>query len=114
MLDEWGRIDVLVNNGRYIGPGHMDRLVDTPLDLLDTHLDANVMAPLALSKLVLPQMLERGAGLVINMTSDVAWTDPPARPAAAAGDSGTRSRKARCTGSRACSRTKLRAPGYRS
>src|SRR5947209_5411851 len=24
VLDEWGRIDVLVNNGRYIGPGHMD------------------------------------------------------------------------------------------
>ena len=26
VLDEWGRVDVLVNNGRYIGPGHMDRL----------------------------------------------------------------------------------------
>ena len=55
----------------------MDRLVDTPLDLLEKHLDANVMAPLALTKLVLPQMLERGSGLVLNMTSDVAWTDPP-------------------------------------
>ena len=48
VLDEWGRIDLLLNNGRYIGPGHMDRLVDTPLDLLDKHLAANVMAPLAL------------------------------------------------------------------
>jgi NAD(P)-dependent dehydrogenase (short-subunit alcohol dehydrogenase family) len=75
--DTWGSIDLLLNNGRYIGPGHMDRLVDTPLDLLDKHLDANVMAPLALTKLVLPGMLERGRGLVINMTSDVAWTDPP-------------------------------------
>ena len=35
------------------------------------------MAPLALIKLVLPQMIERGRGLVINMTSGVAWTDPP-------------------------------------
>jgi NAD(P)-dependent dehydrogenase (short-subunit alcohol dehydrogenase family) len=77
VLEQWGSIDVLLNNGRYIGPGHMDRLVDTPLDLLDKHLDANVMAPLALIKLVLPQMLERGHGLVLNMTSDVAWTDPP-------------------------------------
>jgi NAD(P)-dependent dehydrogenase (short-subunit alcohol dehydrogenase family) len=77
VLDQWGSIDLLLNNGRYIGPGHMDRLVDTPLDLLEKHLDANVMAPLALIKLVLPQMLERGHGLVINMTSDVAWTDPP-------------------------------------
>src|SRR5690242_15347048 len=23
VLREWGRVDVLVNNGRYIGPGHM-------------------------------------------------------------------------------------------
>ena len=77
VLEQWGRIDLLLNNGRYIGPGHMDRLVDTPLDLLDKHLAANVMAPLALTKLVLPQMIERGEGLVCNMTSDVAWTDPP-------------------------------------
>jgi NAD(P)-dependent dehydrogenase (short-subunit alcohol dehydrogenase family) len=77
VIDTWGRIDLLLNNGRYIGPGHMDRLVDTPLDLLDKHLDANVLAPLALIKLVLPQMLERGTGLVIDMTSDVAWSDPP-------------------------------------
>ena len=84
VLDTWGRIDLLLNNGRYIGPGHMDRLVDTPLDLLDKHLEANVMAPLMLTKLVLPQMLERGHGLVLNMTSDVAWTDPHA----AAGNGG--------------------------
>lgn len=77
VLDEWGSIDLLLNNGRYIGPGHMDPLLDTPLDLLEKHLDANVMAPLALIKLVLPQMIERGQGLVINMTSGVAWTDPP-------------------------------------
>jgi NAD(P)-dependent dehydrogenase (short-subunit alcohol dehydrogenase family) len=77
VVDEWGSIDLLLNNGRYIGPGHMDPLLETPLDLLEKHLDANVMAPLALIKLVLPQMIERGAGLIINMTSDVAWTDPP-------------------------------------
>jgi NAD(P)-dependent dehydrogenase (short-subunit alcohol dehydrogenase family) len=84
VLAEWGHIDLLLNNGRYIGPGHMDRLVDTPLDLLEKHLEANVMAPLALAKLVLPQMIERGHGLVIDMTSDVAWSDPPA----AAGNGG--------------------------
>jgi NAD(P)-dependent dehydrogenase (short-subunit alcohol dehydrogenase family) len=77
VIDTWDHIDLLLNNGRYIGPGHMDRLVDTPLDLLDHHLSANVMAPLALTRLVLPQMLERGHGLIINVTSDVAWTDPP-------------------------------------
>jgi NAD(P)-dependent dehydrogenase (short-subunit alcohol dehydrogenase family) len=80
VLGEWGRIDVLVNNGRYIGPGHMDRVLDTPLELLDAHLRANVMSPLLLTKLVLPQMVERGRGFVVDITSAVAWMDPPAAP----------------------------------
>ena len=78
LLERRGCVDVLVNNGRYIGPGHMDRLLDTPLELLDRHLEANVMAPLLLTRLMLPAMIERGDGLVANMTSDVAWIDPPA------------------------------------
>jgi len=77
VLDEWGRVDVLLNNGRYIGPGHMDRLLDTPIELLDKHLEANALSPLVLIQALLPQMLERGDGLILNMTSDVAWTDPP-------------------------------------
>ena len=63
VLERWGRVDVLVNNARYIGPGHMDRFLDTPLDLLDKHLDANVMAPLVLARLLAPQMIDRGDGL---------------------------------------------------
>ena len=31
--------------GRYIGPGHMARFLEMPLELLDLHLEANVMAP---------------------------------------------------------------------
>ena len=54
VLQEWGRVDVLVNNGRYIGPGHMDRFEDTPLELLDRHIEANAMAPLALSQGIHP------------------------------------------------------------
>jgi NAD(P)-dependent dehydrogenase (short-subunit alcohol dehydrogenase family) len=77
VLDEWGRVDVLLNNGRYIGPGHMDRLLDTPIELLDKHLEANALSPLVLIQELLPQMVERGSGLILNMTSDVAWTDPP-------------------------------------
>jgi NAD(P)-dependent dehydrogenase (short-subunit alcohol dehydrogenase family) len=78
VLERWGRIDVLVNNGRYIGPGHMDHFLDTPLSLLDQHLEANVMAPLVLLRQCLPAMIERGEGLVVDITSSVAWTDPPA------------------------------------
>jgi NAD(P)-dependent dehydrogenase (short-subunit alcohol dehydrogenase family) len=78
VLERWGRIDVLVNNARYIGPGHMDRLLDTPVPLLDLHLEANVMAPVILAKLVLPHMIERGSGCLITITSSAGTGDPPA------------------------------------
>jgi NAD(P)-dependent dehydrogenase (short-subunit alcohol dehydrogenase family) len=84
VIERRGGIDVLVNNGRYIGPGHMDRFLDTPLALLDAHLEANVMAPLVLAKLVLPGMVARGRGLIVDISSLVAWADPPA----AAGEGG--------------------------
>lgn len=84
VLERWGRIDVLVNNGRYVGPGHMDQILDTPVELLDRHLEANVMAPAILTKLVLPQMVERGRGTVINLASSSGTMDPP-RPAGSGG-----------------------------
>ena len=84
VLERWGRIDVLVNNGRYVGPGHMDRLLDTPVELLDRHLEANVMAPVILTKLVLPGMVERGGGVIVNLASSSGTMDPPA-PAGARG-----------------------------
>ncbi len=84
VLAEWGPVDVLVNNGRYIGPGHMDRFLDTPLELLGAQLEANVMAPLTLTKKFLPGMLERGSGTVVNITSGAGYHDPPA-PAGSGG-----------------------------
>jgi NAD(P)-dependent dehydrogenase (short-subunit alcohol dehydrogenase family) len=84
VLERWGRIDILVNNGRYVGPGHMDQLLDTPVELLDRHLEANVMAPVILTKLVLPQMVDRGSGIVINLASSSGTMDPP-RPAGSGG-----------------------------
>jgi len=77
VLERWGRIDVLVNNGRYVGPGHMDQILDTPVELLDRHLEANVMAPVVLAKLILPAMIERGSGVVINLASSSGTMDPP-------------------------------------
>jgi NAD(P)-dependent dehydrogenase (short-subunit alcohol dehydrogenase family) len=78
VLHTWGRVDVLVNNGRYIGPGHMDHFVDTPIRVLRDHLEANALAPLALIKAVLPQMLERGGGVIVDITSGAGYGDPPA------------------------------------
>ena len=84
VLDQWGRIDVLVNNGRYVGPGHMDQLLDTPVELIDRHLQANVMGPVILTKRVLPQMVARGDGVIINLASSSGTMDPP-KPAGQGG-----------------------------
>jgi NAD(P)-dependent dehydrogenase (short-subunit alcohol dehydrogenase family) len=84
VLAEWGHVDVLVNNGRYIGPGHMDHILDTPVRVLRDHLEANALAPVVLVKEVVPQMIERGGGTVVNITSTVAYEDPD-EPAGAGG-----------------------------
>jgi NAD(P)-dependent dehydrogenase (short-subunit alcohol dehydrogenase family) len=84
VIEEWGAIDVLVNNGRYIGPGHMDRFLDTPMELLEKQIEANVIAPMVLAQLVLPQMIGRGKGVIIDITSAAGYGDPPAP----AGDGG--------------------------
>ncbi|HTH28497.1 MAG TPA: SDR family oxidoreductase [Sphingobium sp.] len=76
VLERWGRIDVVVHNGRYIGPGHMDRFLDTPIDLLRKQMEANVMAPLIINQLVLPSMIANGGGTFINITSTSAYGDP--------------------------------------
>ena len=76
VLDQWGAPDVIVHNGRYIGPGHMDRFLDTPIDLLEKQIWANVLAPLTINRLLLPAMIRRGGGLVVNITSASGYADP--------------------------------------
>jgi len=61
VLAQWGHVDVLVNNGRYVGPGHMDVILDTPVRVLRDHLEANVLAPVVLIKALVPQMIEQGS-----------------------------------------------------
>jgi NAD(P)-dependent dehydrogenase (short-subunit alcohol dehydrogenase family) len=76
VLERWGRIDVVVHNGRYIGPGHMDRFLDTPIELIRKQVEANFLAPLIINKLVLPSMLECGEGTIVNITSGSGYGDP--------------------------------------
>ena len=76
VLERWGRIDLVVHNGRYIGPGHMDQFLDTPIDLIERQLQANVIAPLVINRLVLPSMIERGDGTIVDITSASGYADP--------------------------------------
>jgi NAD(P)-dependent dehydrogenase (short-subunit alcohol dehydrogenase family) len=78
VLGGWGRVDVLVNNAVHTGPGSMERFLDLDIDMVTTKLEANVVAQLVMIKAVLPGMLERGGGTIIDITSAVATSDPPA------------------------------------
>ena len=76
-IDRFGRIDVLVNNGRYVGPGHMDPFEDTPVELIEQMFLCNVIAPLHLIKLCLPIWKRQGGGIVINITSSAGDRETP-------------------------------------
>jgi NAD(P)-dependent dehydrogenase (short-subunit alcohol dehydrogenase family) len=84
VLERWGRIDVVVHNGRYIGPGHMDLFLDTPIELLRKQMEGNFFAPLIINKFVLPAMIAQGGGTVVNITSGSGYGDP-LKPAGSGG-----------------------------
>jgi NAD(P)-dependent dehydrogenase (short-subunit alcohol dehydrogenase family) len=69
VLDTWGRVDVLLNNALYQTRESQASLVDMSIEHLDKQIRVNLVAPMFLAKLVLPQMLDRGTGTVVNMVS---------------------------------------------
>jgi NAD(P)-dependent dehydrogenase (short-subunit alcohol dehydrogenase family) len=80
VLDRWGRIDVLFNDAIYQGVGTLDRVADlTPESMLNV-LTGNFVHQVLLIQGVLPAMIERGGGTIINMVSGSARLDPPAAP----------------------------------
>jgi NAD(P)-dependent dehydrogenase (short-subunit alcohol dehydrogenase family) len=78
VLGEWGRIDALVNNAIYQGPGRMDRVLELDLEAATKLVVGNYVNQLHLIQLVVPGMLERGGGRIVNMASATASMDPPA------------------------------------
>ncbi len=78
ILADWGRVDVLVNNAVNTAAGSMELFLDLPISVIEAKLEANVVSQVVLVKSVLPGMLERGEGVIVNMTSAVAISDPPA------------------------------------
>ena len=66
-----GGLDLLVNNAGTLGAHHLPALADYPLDELRAAVEANLIAPVALTQLLLPTLRGRG-GAVLNITSDAA------------------------------------------
>ena len=66
-----GRLDLLVNNAGTLGASPLPALADYPPDELRAAFEANVIAPIALTQLMLP-LLRASGGAVLNITSDAA------------------------------------------
>ncbi|RQT00872.1 SDR family oxidoreductase [Burkholderia seminalis] len=67
-IDAAGPIDVLVNNAGFgaAAPAEL-----TPLDTVRALFETNTIGTIALTQAVLPQFRQRGAGVVVNVTSSV-------------------------------------------
>ncbi len=66
VLSEFGKIDILINNA---GFGHYQSLVDMPLDSIEQTVRTNLLGAIYCTKEVLPSMLERHSGHIVNVSS---------------------------------------------
>jgi 2-hydroxycyclohexanecarboxyl-CoA dehydrogenase len=67
VLERWERIDVLVNNA---GWDKVQPFLDNEPELWERLLAINLKGPINLCHVVLPHMVERGSGRVVNVASD--------------------------------------------
>lgn len=66
----YGQIDVLINNASILGPSPMPLLLDYPEQNFAEVLRVNVVSAFLVSQRVIPIMLERNEGSIINVTSE--------------------------------------------
>ncbi len=67
-LERFGRIDILVNNA---GMASLDTLHDVAPETVDAIIDTNLKGPMWVAKYVVPQMIGRRSGNIINISSAV-------------------------------------------
>ena len=73
-LEQSGPIDVLVNNA---GIGTIGAFEVTPMAIAREVFETNTFGVMAMTQAVLPQLRERGSGVVVNVTSSVALARMP-------------------------------------
>ncbi|HEX6507114.1 MAG TPA: SDR family NAD(P)-dependent oxidoreductase, partial [Chloroflexota bacterium] len=82
---EFGEIDILVNNAGFDWQIPFHRL---SLEDVERSIQVNLMAPIELTHLLLPGMLERGRGHIVNVSSIAGYVGFPYTEAYAAAKSG--------------------------
>ena len=65
-LEHWGSVDYLINNA---GWGRTAPVIKAKVEDWDRTLQVNLRAPMILSQLILPTLIEKGEGAIINIGS---------------------------------------------
>lgn len=73
-FDRFGRVDALLNNASELGPTPLPLLADYPVAAFDDVVQVDLVAPFRLTRTLIGDMLRRGSGRVVNISSDVAVT----------------------------------------
>ncbi|MBI1855140.1 MAG: SDR family oxidoreductase, partial [Chloroflexi bacterium] len=74
-IDLYGQVDILFNNA---GFGRLDWLENLdPARDIETQMDVNLLGLAQVTRAVLPHMLERKSGHIINMSSVAGWIAAP-------------------------------------
>lgn len=69
VVDQYGRVDVLFNNAGVAGVGSLD---ETSLEVWEQVMRVNATGVFLMSRAVVPFMIERRSGSIINMSSAIA------------------------------------------
>ncbi|MDQ7781238.1 MAG: glucose 1-dehydrogenase [Desulfomonilaceae bacterium] len=85
ILQQFGKIDILVNNA---GVNHRVPVLEFPEDMWDLIISTNLKGYFLVTQAVVPQMLERGYGKVINMGSILGTVALPMQAAYASSKGG--------------------------
>jgi short-subunit dehydrogenase len=75
VLDVYGQIDILFNNAGFGRLGWHENL--SPERDIETQIAVNLLGVIQVTRAVLPSMLERRSGHIINMSSVAGWIAPP-------------------------------------
>ncbi len=66
VVDEWGRIDIVVNNAAIFVPGDIETVQDRHIEL---SFAVNLRGPILTMRAVIPRMKEGGGGHIVNISS---------------------------------------------
>lgn len=72
-----GPLDILIHNASILGPTPLQLLLDTECEDFEGVLQANLLGPFRLTKVVAGAMVLRGSGLIVHISSDAAVSAYP-------------------------------------